>query len=90
MDETGQVAYLGFGQAFELVHFDTFSDVNNQGTLLVCSTAGGMLGCAVGPSDILQLCPGEAITDDVFLGNVVGASCVAPTFNVVMLCEVGA
>ena len=84
------IAYTDAGQSFELLHFDTPYAVYTRGVPTICSIAGGVLKCSNsgGSSNILQLCPGAAVTDDLFLGNVVENGCVVPTLEVVPVCVV--
>ena len=61
-----------------------------RGVPTICTIAGGVLKCTNSGegSNILQLCPGVAVTDDLFLGNVVESGCVVPTLEVVPVCMV--
>ena len=84
------IAYADAGQSFELLHFDTPYAVYARGVPIVCSIANGVLkstNCGEG-SNILQLCPGVAVTDALFLGNVDENDCVIPTLEVVPVCMV--
>ena len=84
------IAYTDAGQSFELLHFDTPYAVYTTDVPATCSIAGGGLKCSNsgGSSNLMQLCPGAAVTDDLFLGNVVENGCVVPTLEVVPVCVV--
>ena len=80
------ISYVGVqdpGQAFELIHFQPASDPIDDVLLVHCSIVGVALKCGTGFNNILQLCPGFAVTDDVFLGSYLHDGCVSPTFKVV-------
>ncbi|MCJ1308022.1 hypothetical protein MMC25_001672 [Agyrium rufum] len=70
---------------FELLHFESSSTAAYEGdTPLICSVLTGALTCTIlGAPTILQLCPGAAVTDDLFFGPAVKSGCVAPTLVVV-------
>lgn len=82
------IAYTASGQSFELLHLDTPYAVYTTDVPTICSIAGAVLKCSNsgGSSKLLQLCPGRAVTDDLFIGNVVESGCVAPTLEVVPVC----
>ena len=87
-----------FAFIFDTENFDVllFADlvqleVFNMAMPAICSIAGGVLACNAHGSTILQLCPGNAVTNDVWLGDMVNrppfvTGCVVPTFNVVPQC----
>ena len=88
MDTNGFIGYTDMGQTQELLHFLLPDQVVAQGgTAAVCSVAGGVLKCTSAPGvNVLQLCPGFAVTNDVWLEKGVHEGCVAPTFKVVPAC----
>jgi hypothetical protein len=89
IDEVNEIGYRDEGQYFELVHFDTPANIaGDSGVPLVCCIGDGTLECAAGVSNILQICPGFAVTNDVWIGNVTREGCVSPTFKVIPVCSV--
>ena len=89
MDQNGYIGYTDAGQQMELLHFDTLAVLTSNGGIPpVCSVSSGQLKCADGAINILQLCPGFAVTDDIFIGTSIKSGCVSPTFDVVPLCTV--
>ena len=72
----GFVAYQDAGQVAELLHFNPLGTVLAEGGVLaVCAIVGGRLGCVAGGNAEFVLCPGEAVTDDLFLVGVVEGGC---------------
>lgn len=89
MDQNGLIAYSDEGQSMELLHFEDVADAYATADPAVCSVAGGDLTCSTGAPKILMLCPGEAVTNDLFIGvSLEPAPCVSPTFKVVPVCVV--
>lgn len=88
IQSNGLLAEKDPAQAFELIHFDTAAGVKANGeSLLKCSVATGQLLCTSSGSSIIQLCPGLAVTDDLFIGNSVHDGCVVPKLNVIPVCS---
>jgi hypothetical protein len=68
------------------------------GVPVTCSVVGGALSCQndgcdvshIDPCDsgvnILQICPAAAITNDLWIGAIVGNGCFRATFNVIPVC----
>lgn len=89
MDQNGLIAATDYGQSMELLHFNDVADATATENPAVCSVAGGQLKCSTGAPKILMLCPGFAVTNDVFIGvSLEPAPCVSPTFKVVPVCVV--
>ena len=89
MDQNGLIAYSDYGQSMELLHFATVAEAYQSANPAVCSVSGGQLKCSTGAPKILMLCPGEAVTNDVFIGvSFQAAPCTSPTFKVVPVCVV--
>ena len=89
MDQNGLIAYTDYGQSMELLHFEDAADADATADPADCSVAGGDLTCSTGAPKILMLCPGEAVTNDLFIGvSLEPAPCVSPTFKVVPVCVV--
>ncbi|MCJ1248728.1 hypothetical protein MMC30_005947 [Trapelia coarctata] len=92
MPSNGFIAYTETGQGFEMLHFDQQQNVFSSGYFAAyCSINihSGLLTCSTGPSqNVLQLCPGDAITDDIFIGEELRYGCVAVTINVEPVCTV--
>ena len=89
MDQNGLIAYSDYGQSMEILHFTDPADAYATSNPAVCSVAGDQLKCSTGAPKILMLCPGEAVTNDVFIGvSLEPAPCVSPTFKVVPVCVV--
>ncbi|MCJ1336122.1 hypothetical protein MMC09_001398 [Bachmanniomyces sp. S44760] len=86
----GLIGATASNQAFELLHFDTPANVADpsQGeTPAVCSISGGVLKCHTSPGqNILQLCPGAAVTNDLFIGTTLRSGCDAVILDVVPIC----
>lgn len=77
-------AYTGSGQSFELLYSNIQYAVYTADLPTICSIAGGILELSnsEGGSNLLQLYPGKAVTNGLFLGNVVESGSVAPTLEV--------
>lgn len=89
MDQNGLIAYTDYGQSMELLHFEDVADAYATANPADCSVSGGQLTCSTGAPKILMLCPGFAVTNDVFIGvSLEPAPCVSPTFKVVPVCVV--
>jgi len=87
MDANGLIGYTDPGQNKELLHFTDVADAYASENPAVCNVANDVLSCTTGAGqDILQLCPGEAVTDDVFIGKSVPSGCVAPRFQPLFVC----
>lgn len=88
LQENGQIGYTDPGQAMELLHFTDVAAAYASEHPAVCNVASDVLSCTTGPGqDILQLCYGEAVTDDVFIGTSVKSGCVAPIFQPFFVCK---
>ena len=73
----------------ELLHFNDVADAYATENPATCSITGGELKCSTGAPKILMLCPGEAVTNDLFIGvSFQPKPCVEPTLKVVPLCVV--
>ncbi|CAD6571349.1 MAG: hypothetical protein ASARMPRED_004475 [Alectoria sarmentosa] len=89
MDQNGLIAAIDYGQSMELLHFNDVADAYATEDPAVCSVSGGQLICSTGAPKILMLCPGFAVTNDLFIGvSLEPAPCVSPTFKVVPVCVV--
>ena len=89
MDQNGLIGATDYGQSMELLHFNDVADAYATENPAVCSVSGGQLTCSTGAPKILMLCPGFAVTNDIFIGvSLEPAPCVSPTFKVVPVCVV--
>ena len=89
MDQNGLIAVSDYGQSMELLHFNDVADAYATEDPAVCSVSGGQLTCSTGAPKILMLCPGEAVTNDLFIGvSFQAPPCVSPTLKVVPVCVV--
>ena len=89
MAQNGLIAVSDYGQSMELLHFNDVADAYATEDPATCSVAGARLTCSTGAPKILMLCPGEAVTNDLFIGMSFQAPpCVAPTLKVVSVCVV--
>ncbi|CAD6591483.1 MAG: hypothetical protein ASARMPRED_005409 [Alectoria sarmentosa] len=89
IDSVGQIAFRIPGQTgLQLLLFDPPAEVEGSDTPVVCSIATGALTCSDGVNSILQLCPGFAVTDDLFIGPVVASGCVGVDLKVLPVCVV--
>ena len=77
IDQLGIIGYQ------ELLHFESAANAYATGVPAICSVAGDTLTCKAGSNTFLVLCPGEAVTDDLFLVNVVKPGLVAPRLKVI-------
>ena len=89
MDQNALIGATDYGQSMELLHFNDVADAYATENPAVCSVSGGKLTCSTGAPKILMLCPGFAVTNDLFIGvSLEPAPCVSPTFKVVPVCVV--
>ncbi|KAF6236361.1 hypothetical protein HO173_005452 [Letharia columbiana] len=89
IDSVGQIAFRIPGQTgLQLLLFDPPAEVEASDTPVVCSVATGALTCSDGVNSVLQLCPGFAVTDDLFIGPVVASGCVGVVLDVLPVCIV--
>ena len=82
----GYIGYQDLGQTFELLHFNPPATVVASAEVpAVCSIVGGALKCATDGNSIFALCPGFAVTDDLFLVSVLEEGCTAVTIDAIMI-----
>lgn len=89
LDQNGLIAASDYGQSMELLRFNDIADVYATEDPAVCSVSGGQLTCSTGAPKIFLLCPGFAVTNDLFIAvSLEPAPCVLPTLKVVPVCVV--
>ena len=82
----GYIGYQDLGQTEELLHFNLPATVvESAGVPAVCAIVGGALKCATDGNTVFVLCPGFAVTDDLFLVSVVQAGCTVVTIDAIMV-----
>ena len=80
----GYIGYQNPAQTSELLHFSPPVTVVTFGKVLaVCSIVGGALECATDGNTIFVLCPGAAVTDDLYLVSIVQSGCTAVTIDAI-------
>ena len=80
------IGYQDVGQQYELLHFNPRATVVTSGAVpAVCSIMGGVLKCATDGNTIFELCPGFAVTNDLFLASVVRSGCTAVTIDAIII-----
>ena len=87
IDQLDIIGYQDPGQTEELLHFESAEEVQaNGGIPAVCDVGSGVLKCkAAKGNKHLVLCPGEAVTDDLFLVDVVEKGCFEVKLKVVLV-----
>lgn len=82
----GYIGYQDVGQPFELLHFNPPQTVlTSGGVSAVCSIVDNALKCATDGNTIFELCPGFAVTNDLFLANSVHSGCTAVTIDAIFI-----
>ncbi|MCJ1391564.1 hypothetical protein MMC18_004428 [Xylographa bjoerkii] len=82
----GFIGYQDAGQTAELMHFNPRATVVAAGEVpAVCAIVGGALKCATDGNSVFVLCPGFAVTDDLFLVSVVQSGCTAVTIDAIVV-----
>ncbi|MCJ1421342.1 hypothetical protein MMC32_007705, partial [Xylographa parallela] len=82
----GYLGYQDLGQTAELLHFvSPAAVVEPTEVLAVCAIVGGALKCVTDGNSVFVLCPGFAVTDDLFLVSVVRSGCTAVTIDAIVV-----
>ena len=85
IDSTGEIGYMNEAPEDDppLLMFEAPNNIiSTPATFYI---AGGVL-MPYGLGKTLQLCPGRAVTNDLFLGSGVATGCVNPTLRVINVC----
>jgi hypothetical protein len=100
--DAGTAGYVGYYNGEPgypaLIHFVPENQVLSNGNPVVCTvTVQGTLSCTANGCytetgcqnniGTLQICPEAAITNDLWIGAIVGSGCLSPTFNVIDVCQ---
>ena len=82
----GYLGYQDLGQTAELLHFvSPAAVVEPTEVLAVCAIVGGALKCVTDGNSVFVLCPGFAVTDDLFLVSVVRSGCTTVTIDAIVV-----